>query len=86
MRIFLTKFVAQLLYIWIDVTDSLPASLTHVLFSFVDHISVVLDRFGSSLRFCHLVFDKEAISDRRRVNMADIGGVLEFSVILESSS
>ena len=29
----------------------------------MDHIIVVWDRFGRSLRFCHLEFDKEAISD-----------------------
>ena len=33
----------------------------HVTFSCVDQISVIVDRFGRSLRFCHLEFDKEVI-------------------------
>ncbi len=38
-------------------------SLTHnIKFSSVDHVSVIVDRFEHSLRFCHLEFHKEAIS------------------------
>ncbi len=53
----------QLLYNQIYVTDSLHLSRTHFTFSFIDHITIVVDRFERSLRFCHLEFDKEAISD-----------------------
>ena len=38
-------------------------SLTHVTFSFFDHVSVVNGRFGRSLRFCDLKFNKEVIYD-----------------------
>ncbi len=33
-----------------------------------------VDRFGRFLRFCHLEFDEEAISEVRGVKMAGIGG------------
>ncbi len=42
-------------FLWskIDVTDSLPHSLTqNIMISFVDHISVVVDRCGRCLQFC----------------------------------
>ncbi len=44
----------------IDVTNLLSHN---VMFSYVDHISDVVDPFGRSLRFCHLEFDIEAISN-----------------------
>ena len=48
---------AQLLYNQIDDTHN-------VTLSFVDQISsLFVDRFGSSLQFCHLEFDKKAIAD-----------------------
>ena len=47
---------------------SLTDSLSHnVSFSFVDHFTVVMDRFVCSSRFYHLEFDKEAIFDGWRV-------------------
>ena len=58
-----TFLEAQLLSNYIDVTDSLRPSLTHGTFSYNAHISVVVDRFERSLRFCYLEFDMEAISD-----------------------
>ena len=46
-----------------SLTDSLtPSLMDNVTISFFGHFSVV-DRFGSSLQFCHLEFDKEAIYD-----------------------
>ena len=44
--------------------------LTHVTFRF---FPLIVDRFGRSLRFCHLEFDKEAISDAG-VKMPGIDG------------
>ncbi len=38
-------------------------SLTHGKFSFSAIFSLFVDRFGRSLRFCHLEFDKEANSN-----------------------
>ena len=52
---------AQLLSNYIDATDSPRHS--HGMFSSFRQISVVVDRFGRSLRFCHLEFDEEAIYD-----------------------
>ena len=52
---------AQLLYDFIDVTDSLRHSLTGRVISSTSPLFV--DRFGRSLQFCYLEFDKEAISD-----------------------
>ena len=43
----------------LNITDS----ITHGTYSFFVHIFVFVDQFGLSLRFCHLEFDKEAISD-----------------------
>ncbi len=36
-------------------------SLPHVTISFLDHISVIVDRFVRFLWLCHLEFDKAAI-------------------------
>ncbi len=48
-------------------------SETHsITFSVVDDNSVVVDRFGSSLQFSHLEFDKKAISGGCRSENADI--------------
>ncbi len=49
---------AQLLYNWIDVTDSLTSRLALSTIS-----PLVVDLFGRNLWFCHLEFDKEAIYD-----------------------
>ncbi len=65
---------AQLLCDYIDVTDLFPNSLTHGTFSFFGQISVVMDRFGHSLRFSHLELDKEAILMVAGVNITGIGG------------
>ena len=46
-----------------SVTDSLVPSLTHSHLAFSAKSSLFVVRFGRSLRFCHLGFDKEAISD-----------------------
>ena len=43
------------------VTDSLPYSLTTSHFSLSTKYPLFFNRFGHSLRFCHLEFDKEAI-------------------------
>ena len=51
---------AQLLYNYMDGTDLVHHNVT---FSFVDYIFVVVDRFGRSLRFCHLEYNKEANCD-----------------------
>ncbi len=50
-----------LLSYYIDVTDSRRASLTHGMIRSLGHISVVVDRFGYSQRFCHLEFNEKAI-------------------------
>ena len=46
----------------IDVTDSPPQSLTSRLALSIISLLFV-DRFGRSVRFCHLEFDKEDIYD-----------------------
>ncbi len=53
------------MYVGLNLIDFNAYSLNHnVTHSFFDHISHVCDdRFGRSLRFCHLEFDKEAIYD-----------------------
>ncbi len=61
---------AQLLCNLIDITDSLH----HVMFSFFDHFSVVVNRFLRFLRFGHLKFEKMAISDGCRSKMPGNGG------------
>ncbi len=53
---------ANLLSNDIDVTDSLPQSITHETFNSFGHISVAVDRFGRYFRFCHNEFDEKAIS------------------------
>ena len=49
------------------------------MFSFLGHISIVVDRLGRSLRLCHLEFDKETIADGSRGKMAEIRGVFWIS-------
>ena len=46
----------------LDRWHRLTLSLTHGSFSFFSNISVVMDRLGRSLQFCHLEFNKEAIN------------------------
>ncbi len=71
---------AQLLSNYIDVTDSLRSSLTHWTFSCFDCFSVIsgfdLDVFS---RFCHILCDKEALSDGCRSENSSIGGVFWIS-------
>ncbi len=44
----------------LGVTHRLTHSLTdNITFRCYSHISIIVDRFGLSLRFCHLEFDKE---------------------------
>ena len=66
---------AQILYNYLDVTDSLP---NNVMFSFVNNIFVVVDRFGRSLWFNHLEFNTEAIFMVKGVKMAVIGEGIKF--------
>ena len=55
---------AQLLFIYIDVTNSLLHNVTHRTFNYFWAISsLFVDRFGRSLRFCYLEFDWKAIYD-----------------------
>ncbi len=62
---------AQLLSNLMDVTDS----LTHIRdVSFISQSFV--DRFGRTLQFCHLEFDKGAISNGCRSENPGIGGLL----------
>ena len=64
----LFKSLTSLLHIY--VTDSVTG---HLAFSSIYPLFV--NRFGRSLRFCHMELDKEAISD----------GFMEFSSVLEGA-
>ena len=68
----LSLLEAQLLsnYIKVSQSHSVPHSLTGRL-AFMSISPLFVDRFGSSLRFSHLEFDREAISD---VKTLDFGG------------
>ncbi len=58
------KYLFEISLAWFSIT-------CNVTFSF---ISVIVDRFGHSLRFCHLEFEIEANSDNCRRGNAGIGG------------
>ncbi len=54
-----------------SVTPSFPGRL-----AISDISPLFVDRFGRSLRFCHLEFDKEAIYDERSENLGPVDLVL----------
>ncbi len=60
-------------------TNSLPRPLTSSCY-------VVVDRFGLSLRFCHIEFDKEAFFDGFEIEKTGIGvGLLILNDLRELS-
>ncbi len=60
-----------------NITDLLSQSLTTSRFALSTIFAMNVDRFGRSLRFCHLEFDMEVI-------IAGIVGGVDLKVILES--
>ncbi len=74
MYVFFTCLVAQRLFNYIDISDSIH----HEMFSYLGHISVV-DRL--ELRFCHLEFDVEAISWHIPVFLGVVLNFIELSFL-----
>ncbi len=72
--IVLIKIIRSSASLQLDSCPRLIFSLTHKRLAFSSISPLIVDRFGSSLRFCHLELDKEAFYDGYLVHSRVLGG------------